>query len=176
MKGNDIIDDSIQGAEHHAAHSRRLIRQANYELARRGDRVQASEKAAGAVAHGVKALAESRNWRHDSLNRRRSIVHLIAAEYGLPELTAMQAIADQLHHNFYEDLMYDGEVGNLLGQVTSSLEIFMGLWERGPNPDFVPAPEQEIVLRRLRLSEDEIREKSAIDYPPPMPEFVPPED
>ena len=154
------------GVEHHLKTSRRLIRQAGYEL-KRGDRVQACDKAAGAVAHGVKALAERRYWRHDSHNRRRNIVHLLAAEYDLPDLSVMQDTADKLHDNFYEDLMYEPVVRERLVRVTGLLADFIELLEREPNPDFAPDPHQEQMLARLRLSEEEIAERWAMDYPPP---------
>ena len=162
---------SLPGAIHHARTSRRLIRQANYEMEKRGDRVQASDKAAGAVAHGVKAVAEARQWRHDSHNRRRRIVYLLAAEYGLPDLNVMQDAADRLHDNFYEDAMYEPEVRDRLERVTGLLATFMELLGREPNPEFAPTPEQEMMLSRLRLTEEEIAERAAIDYPPALPEF-----
>ena len=156
--------------EHHRKTSRRLIRQAAYELEKRGDRVQACDKASGAVAHGVKAVAESRYWRSDSHNYRRRIVDLLSVEYDLPDLTALQAYADQLHSNFYEDLMYEGEVRRRLARITGLLATFMGLLAREPNPDFVPDSQQERMLSRLRLTAEEIAELRAMEYPPPPPE------
>ena len=163
LNGNNGIPP---GVEHHLKTSRRLIRQAGYEL-KRGDRVQACDKAAGAVAHGVKALAERRYWRHDSHNRRRNIVHLLAAEYDLPDLSVLQDTADKLHDNFYEDLMYEPVVRERLVRVTGLLADFIELLERAPNPDFIPDPHQEQMLARLRLTEGEIAERWAMDYPPP---------
>ena len=172
----DYSNGNAPGVIHHSRTCRRLIGQANYEMEQRGDRVQASDKAAGAVAHGVKAVAEARHWRHDSHNRRRNIVDLLAAEYGMPDLTLMQALADQLHDNFYEDTLYDFQVRDRLERVTGLLATFMELLERGPNPDFTPTPEQEMMLSRLRLTDEEIAERAAIDYPPPLPEFEPADD
>ena len=158
------------GVEHHRKTSRRLIRQAGYELEQHGDRVQACDKAAGAVAHAVKSVAERRYWRHNSHNRRRRIVDLLAAEYAVPDFTVMSAFADRLHDNFYEDWMFEHEVRDLLGRVTGLLETFTELLEMEPNPDFVPSPEQEQAISRLRLTEEEIAERWAMDYPPPPPE------
>ena len=159
------------GVEHHLRTSRRLIRQAGYELNKRGDRIQACDKAAGAVAHGVKALAAARSWRSDSHNYRRRIIHLLAAEYDLPDLSVMQSFADDLHDNFYEDLMFDREVRERLERITGLLATFIGLLEQGPNPDFAPDPEQERMLSRLPLSAEEIAARWAVDYPPPPPDF-----
>ena len=161
---------ALPGVEHHRKTSRRLIRQASYELEKRGDRVQACDKASGAVAHGVKAVAESRCWRSDSHNHRRRIVDLLSTEYELPDLLVMQSFADDLHNNFYEDLMYEGEVRRRLARITGLLATFTGLLARDPNPDFIPDPEQERMLSRLRLTEAEIAARWEIDYPPPSPE------
>ena len=164
------------GVEHHYKTSRRLIRQARYELDQRGDRVQACDKASGAVAHGVKAVAERRHWRHNSHNRRRSIVYLLAAEYDLPDLLVMDAFADQLRKNICDDWMFEGEVRDRLEWVSGLLAAFTELLEREPNPDFVPDPQQERMMVRLRLTPEEIEERLAIEYPPPPPDFEPEED
>ena len=168
---SNAADGNPPGVEHHYKTSRRLIRQARYELDQRGDRVQACDKASGAVAHAVKAVAERRYWRHNSHNRRRNIVDLLAAEYDLPDLPVMQAFADQLRKNICEDWMFEGEVRDRLEWVSGLLETFIGLLEREPNPDFVPSPEQEQAISRLRLTEEEIAERRAMDYPPPPPDF-----
>ena len=160
----------LPAVEHHRKTSRRLIRQAAYELEKRGDRVQACDKASGAVAHGVKAVAAARHWRSDSHNYRRRIVDLLAVEYALPDLAVMQAFADQLHENFYEDKMYEPQVALRLERITDLLATFMALLEQEPNPDFVPDPQQERMLTRLRLTAEEIAELWATEYPPPPPE------
>ena len=162
-------DNPIE-VEHHRKTSRRLIRQAGYELEKRGDRVQACDKASGAVAHAVKAVAAARHWRSDSHSYRRRIVTLLADEYGQPELNLMQDAADQLHDNFYEDTMHEPEVAVRLGLLTGLLATFTGLLAREQNPDFIPTPQQERMLTRLRLTPEEIAERAAIDYPPPPPE------
>ena len=159
------------GVEHHLKTSRRLMRQAGYELDKRGDRVQACDKAAGAVAHGVKAAAAARYWRSGSHNYRRRIVHLLSVEYGLSDLTVMQSVADDLHDNFYEDLMYEEEVRERLERVAGLLATFTELLAREPNPDFTPTPDQERMLSRLRLTEGEIAERWEVDYPPPPPDL-----
>ncbi|MCY4652410.1 MAG: PaREP1/PaREP8 domain-containing protein, partial [Dehalococcoidia bacterium] len=49
--------------EAHYIHSQRLIQHAEEKLAE-GDRLQASEKAWGAVAHYFKHIAAQRGWRY----------------------------------------------------------------------------------------------------------------
>jgi len=172
----DGSNGNLPGVEHHLKTCRRLIRQARYELEKRGDRVQACDKASGAVAHGVKAAAESRYWRSDSHNYRRRIVNLLAAEYGRQELNLMQDAADKLHDNFYEDMMHTPEVRDRLELLTGLLATFTDLLEQEPNPDFVPDPDQERMLTRLRLTEEEIAARWAAEYPPPPPDFDPEEE
>ena len=172
----DGSNGNLPGVEHHLKTCRRLIRQAAYELEKRGDRVQACDKASGAVAHGVKAMAAARYWRSNSHNYRRRIVYLMSIEYDLPDLRVMQSFADDLHDNFYEDLMYEGEVRDHLDRVTGLLATFTDLLEQEPNPDFVPDPEQERMLSRLRLTAEEIAERWTVDYPPPPPDLEPEEE
>ena len=166
---------SEHAAQHYAGISRRMISQAHYELTRQGDRLQASDKAAGAVAHAVKAIAEDRLWRHDSHNRRRAIIDLVAAEYAQPELTVLQDIADRLHDNFYEDQLEDWQVQERLTQLTIRLESLVATRTLPPNPNFVPTPAQQRILDRLRLTAEEIAANEAKEFPPPMPPFPPPE-
>ena len=172
----DGSNGNLPGVEHHLKTSRRLIRQARYELDKRGDRVQACDKASGAVAHGVKAMAAARYWRSDSHNYRRRIVYLMSIEYDLPDLRVMQSFADDLHNNFYEDLMFEEEVQERLERLTGLLATFTELLDQEPNPDFVPTPGQEQMLSRLRLTTEEIAERWATHYPPPPPDFDPEEE
>ena len=153
---------------------RRLMAQANYELHTMGDRVQASDKASGAVAHAVKAIGEDREWRHGSHNLRRDIAGLLADEYGQPEVLHLQAIADQLHDNYFEDRLSDSLVSQLVAEVTRLIDRLWEVREAEPNPDFSPSPEQQRIINRLRIPEDVAREDDTIDLPPPMPPFNPP--
>ena len=160
---------SIENADRHAEYSQRLIKQAEYEFTKKGDRIQASEKASGAVAHAVKAVAEDRQWRHGSHNLRREIMDLIAAEFGQPDLQLLQQRADELHYNFYEDLLKDWQLENRLGTITTLLETLAGIRTQGSNPSFVPTEYQQRSIDRLSLSEEEARRNANIDFPPPLP-------
>lgn len=72
--------------EDHAVHSERLIRHA-WEQLEQGDRLQASEKAWGATAHALKAIAARRGWR----NRAHTHNEVIAVH--LPNSAATSASA-----------------------------------------------------------------------------------
>ena len=165
---------SIAQANRHIDLSRRLMEQANHELHTMGDRVQASDKASGAVAQAVKAIAEDRNWRHRSHNLRRDIVGLLAEEFQQPQMRYLQAIADQLHDNYYEDWLDEALVTGLLADVNSLIPLLWEARERGANPDFAPTPAQQRTIDRLLISEEEALADESIDLPPPMPPFNPP--
>ena len=181
MSGDGIIQFqgdpsvmSIANANRHADLSRRLMEQANYELRTMGDRVQASDKASGAVAQAVKAIAEDRNWRHRSHNLRRDIIGLLADEFQQPQMRYLQAIADQLHDNYYEDWLGENLVTDLLADVNALIPLLWEVRERGANRDFTPTPAQQRVIDRLLLSEEAASAVESIDLPPPMPPFNPP--
>ena len=160
---------TTEKADRHAEISRRLLLQANHELAAKGDRVQASEKAAGAVAHAVKAVAEDRQWRNGSHHLRRQVMDMIAAEFGQPDLQILQQRADELHNNFYEDLLEDWQLAERLAAINALLDSLTEIRRQGPNPDFAPTPEQQRLIERLSLSEEEAAANAMLDFPPPMP-------
>ena len=160
-------------AQRYADQSRRFILQAHYELEKKGDRYQASEKASDAVAQAVKAIAADRGWRHSSHQLRREIIALIAVEFGRPELRALQATADQLHSNHYEGSLHDWQITELLADVTTGLESLMEVRDLGRNPEYAPSTAQQLAIERLRLSEEEAAAIPMIDWPPPMPPFDP---
>ena len=97
-------------AQRYADQSRRFMLQVHYELEKKGDRYQASEKTSNAVAQAVKAIAADRGWRHGSHQLRREIIDLLAAEFGRPELITLQAVADRLHDNNYEGSLHHWQV------------------------------------------------------------------
>ena len=156
--------------------ARRLLAQAHYELHKKGDRLQASDKAARAVAHAVKAIGCDRQWRHNSHNLRRQIVNLLAAEFGQPKLANLPAIADQMRDNFHKDSLYEWELSEYLSRIAAGMELLWAVRTQGGNPDFTPSPKQQQAIARLLLTEEEAAALPLIDYPPPLPPFVPPEE
>ena len=88
--------------ESHAAMSRRFIDHARDEL-EKGDRLQASEKLWGAVAHALKAVAIQRGWEHDKHRRIHDVAIQLGNEFGRPDFQASIRIANSFHENFYEN-------------------------------------------------------------------------
>ena len=113
---------AVAPIEPHALHSERLMRQAELEIAR-GDRLQASEKAWGAVAHRVKDIAERRGWRYETHGQIYGIVRRLSRELGEPRLEALLRVPSGLHKNFYMDAKPDSEIERELGAVREMLAI-----------------------------------------------------
>ena len=90
--------------EFHMETSRRFITQAEAEL-RAGDEMQACEKAWGAVAHAMKAVAERHRWRHETHADLFRVVDNIVRLTGDPEIRLFFNNANALHKNFYEGRM-----------------------------------------------------------------------
>lgn len=74
-------------------------------LARKGDRVQASEKYWGATAELLKIVAESRDWPHHRHRDLLVVVSRLYGETGDANLARDFDMAQALHANFYEDFM-----------------------------------------------------------------------
>ena len=89
--------------EPHTVHSDRLIRHA-YEQLEKGDRLQASEKAWGAVAHRLKIVADHRSIPYKTHRDVFDLQNALIREYPNPrELESLFGNAHELHQNYYVD-------------------------------------------------------------------------
>ena len=95
--------------EKYAEMSQRYIRQADEEF-ERGDLGQASNKAWGAAALALKAIAERRGWNHSRHGLLYDISGQMADELGLPHLRARFRSANAMHQNYCENWMASDEV------------------------------------------------------------------
>ena len=103
------VDGRDPKVEEHLRISRQFLRQAESEFAQ-GDRLQASEKGWGAAAHGVKAVAQRRGWRHDEHRYLFEAIDKIYSETGDREVLVLFQIASSLRTNFIEDWQTDNQV------------------------------------------------------------------
>ena len=109
--------------EPHTTPSRRLMEHAEEQLVK-GDRLQASEKAWGAVAHQIKAIANRRGWKYDKHVQAYGIVERLANETENPQkVRDLFAIANGLHKNYYIDATSLSQIEYEVGRVKSLLEI-----------------------------------------------------
>ncbi len=72
------------------------------ELLAEGDLTQASEKGWGAAAVLVKAVAESRGWRHQGHRQLWQVLERLAEETEDEEMRDQFGLAGALHTNYYE--------------------------------------------------------------------------
>lgn len=101
--------------------SKAFLEQAHNEL-RSGDLLQASEKGWGAASQMVKAVAESRGWRHDQHRLLLIAVNDLVKEQGDMEIMWQFAAGRALHENFYEDYMDANWVTRALSQVAQLVD------------------------------------------------------
>ena len=137
-------------SDRYAAISQRLLRDAQRELDL-GDLIQASEKAWGAAAHAVKALAQKWGWYHQGHLRIRAVVDFIAIQWNREDLTELYLFPHTMHVNWYEHELYEDNVQraiNATGRFVAEMEIIRA----EPVPVF---PSSESLTRsqgrRLRL-------------------------
>ena len=109
--------------EPYTTHSRRLMEHAEEQLAR-GDRLQASEKAWGAVAHQIKAIADRRGWEYEKHQQVYGIVERLADETEDPQkVRDLFAVANGLHKNYYIDATPLSAIKYEVGRVKALLDI-----------------------------------------------------
>lgn len=135
--------------------SQRMLIHAREELLK-GNRLQAGEKAWGAVVQPIKAIAEERGWRHDSHDAVRDAISIIAAEYDLTG-NQMQAISEAYfigHKNFYENSNRNEELADLLDQVEEVAPVLNRLTTVPPRPFEIGSQTQLRRLRRLTDNDD----------------------
>ena len=106
----------------HRVHGQRLLQHAEEPLDD-GDRLQASEKAWGAVAHRFKAIAEQRGWQYRTHRQVYDVSANLAAEANRPGIESKLAIATQLHQNFYDDQMPESTIRASIDEVKELLKV-----------------------------------------------------
>ena len=150
----DPVEPGQQTPEHRRAISRRFIIQARNELTQ-SNRLQAGEKAWGAIAQLFKIVGQERGWQHHSHRQLESIGHHVRAEY--PDLDST-AVADTLwgayhigHINFYENQYDLDEIEALVDAVERQLPALERL---ATEASLHPRPfEIESIGQRRRLRE-----------------------
>ena len=138
-------------SESRRAMSRWLMAAAIAEL-EAGHRTQAGEKAWNAVVQYYKLIAANRCWRHTSSRQLESIGRHLMAEfsgYATPEV--MNGLSDAYHkghENFYENVLYDDEVLDVIEGVERALPILEAIASDPPRPFRIESNSQ---LRRLKM-------------------------
>ena len=117
--------------DEHEQISRRFIRQAHEELAK-GDLIQASDKTWGAVAHALKAIGQSRGWRHKGHDHLKAIGHIIGKEFNHADILLAFSNAEELHQNFYENQEDEYKIADVISKVELALPDLYSLRHEAP--------------------------------------------
>ena len=142
-----LPDPGFQSPEDRRAIARRFILQARHYLEQR-DRLQAGEKAWGAIAHNLKVIGEQRGWNHGSHQQIENIARQIVIEFEDARLG--QAISDVFHNghrNFYENQTTFDEMRDTIEAAESALPTLEALQRAEPRPFTIDSNAE---LRRLR--------------------------
>lgn len=100
----------------HALVSRVLMEQAQTELDS-GDLIQASEKAWGATARALKAIAQRRDLRHSGHYDFYQIIRHLEETTGRQDLRRGFQVAEALHANFYNGWMPETYVRDSIADI-----------------------------------------------------------
>ncbi len=102
----------------------------------RGDALQASEKAWGALAHYVKAVAEERGWENGHHADIMRIAHALVSVAEAPGRQRSRLLAARgLHVNFYEDENPPESVREGINDVTKLLAALKAAESRFPTEE-----------------------------------------
>ena len=135
--------------EDRAQISKRLIQQAREELAA-GDRLQATEKAWGALAQMLKAHGQQRGWLN--LGGHRTVGHIaqhLESEYEEIDVLRAYVGADNGHRNFYDNEMSPPEIEGIITVVESVLPPLEGALRERPRPFTIQDADQRWRVRTL---------------------------
>lgn len=117
-----MVEVAAKPIESHKTHSERLIEHAEEQLAK-GDRLQASEKAWGAVAHQLKVVAAQRAWEYKLHSQAYGIIEKLSKELKSDRLLELFPVANNLHQNFYADTKPIEQIRGEIKQVKELLSL-----------------------------------------------------
>lgn len=141
-----LPEPGFQTPDDRRAIGRRFIMQARQYLEQR-DRLQAGEKAWGAIAHNLKAIGEQRGWNHGNHQQIENIGRQIVAEFQDSDLSdAISEVFHNGHKNFYENYRTIDEMRETIEAAEEALPALEALQETLPRPFTIVSNRQ---LRRL---------------------------
>ncbi len=162
----DLPPPGIQSDEDRRQMSRIFITHARDELAK-GSRLQAGEKAWGAVVQPFKVIAEQRGWPHKSHQDVYDVASQITLEYDF-DGDQVRALSDAYrvgHQNFYENYHRAEELADMIDRVEGLLPYLVSLTTTPPCPFTITSNTQLRRLRRLTGNDSlEIGDTSPVGF------------
>ena len=147
----DLPPAGVQSDDPRRQISRIFIAHAREELAN-GSRLQAGEKAWGAVVQPFKVIAEQRGWPHKSHQDVYDVASQITLEYDF-DGDQVRALSDAYrvgHQNFYENYHHAEELADMIDRVEGLMPHLIRLTTTPPRPFTITSNTQ---LRRLTGSD-----------------------
>ena len=160
-----------QESERHAAISRDFLVKARQE-SEKGELLQASNKAWGAAAHAIKAVAEKRRWFSESDWKLRRATSIVAAELGDSSLMGSFSLTRDAHYNFYHHLYNELLVRQAIDSATSLVAIMEETLASNYSPPYV-SEEVEAMIRSLEQPTSDPDRDRLQNGRPPMSERPP---
>ena len=158
-----------QSTEDRLQLSQQFIIQAREELAK-GHRLQAGEKAWGALVQPLKVVAEQRGWKHDSNKDLRDVGTQLVSEYS--EYDLAEALWDTYYagpENFYENYYSKEALEEILVNLEEALPALAALPNRPPRSMTIESNTDLKLLRSLTGRDDlEIGSKSDTGFSQPV--------
>ena len=128
--------------------SHNFLKQAREELAKE-DLLQASNKAWGAAAYAIKAVAERRRWFNDADWKLWEAASVVTEEEGDHSILAGYSAARQAHYDFYHHEFLAMDVRQILDITEGMVAKLDALLERDIPPVYV-SEELDGRIRRLQ--------------------------
>lgn len=120
----------LQMSEFESSHSRicvEFLRRSREYLAV-GGLLQASEKGWGAAAHAATFIADLRGWTYrEHGDFEAEVVSRIARETGRNEVHIWARSANELHRNFYRDVLSERSIAEYLADVENFVNLIREL-------------------------------------------------
>ena len=162
----ELPPPGVQSDEDRRQISRIFIAHAREELAN-GSRLQAGEKAWGAVVQPFKVIAEQRGWRHKS----HQDVYDVSSQIGIQarfDHDQSLALSDAYrvgHQNFYENYHHRETLADLIDRVEGLMPYLIELTTTPPRPFTITRNTQLRRLRRLTGDDSlEIGDSSPVGF------------
>ena len=158
-------------AVRNAGISRELLAKARAELAA-GDLQQASEKAWGAAAFALKAVAERRRWFNDADWKLGRIAAILSAELNDRSIAAGYLGTREAHYNFYHHEFGAWIIADFIEDAARMIRNLEPLLAPGYAPPSLSA-EIEAEKRRLEQPTSKLDQQRLANGRPPMEERPP---
>ena len=162
----DLPPPGVQSTSDRLQISSSLLVHAREELAN-GHRLQAGEKAWGAVVQPIKAIAEQRGWPHQSHRDVMEVARQVALEYGFDH-DQSEALTNAYrvgHENFYENQYNVETLTSMIERVEDLAPYLHQLTATPPRPFTITSNVQLRRLRRLTGNDAlEIGDTSSVGY------------